>query len=69
MATRQTKTVKSPKNSPDSDFTFQETLTGIVRFNDKNVLLITLDAASDKVTIRKLDDKTGESKTGTVTLA
>ena len=54
---------------PDHDFTFQESLTGIIRFNDKNVLIITFDAAANKVTVKKLDDKTGDSLTGTVTLA
>lgn len=68
MATRKTP-VKSAKDVPDHDFTFQESLTGIIRFNDKNVLIISFDAAANKVTVQKLDDKTGDSLTGTVTLA
>ena len=68
MATRKTP-VKSAKDVPDHDFTFQESLTGIIRFNDKNVLMINFDASSNKVTIRKLDDKTGDSLSGTVTLS
>lgn len=68
MATKKTP-VKAPKNSPDSDFTFQEVLTGIIRFNDKNVLLINFDTSAGKVTIIKLDDKTGSSKSGTITLS
>lgn len=69
MATRQTKTVKSPKNVPDSDFTFNRLLTGIIRFNDKNVLQIYFDSVANKVTVIKLDDKTGDSLEGTITLA
>lgn len=68
MATRKTP-VKSAKDVPDHDFTFQELLTGIIRFNDKNVLLINFDASANKVTIKKMDDKTGDSLTGTVTLS
>ena len=68
MATRKTP-VKSAKDTPDSDFTFQEVLTGIIRFNDKNVLLINFDTTAEKITITKLDDKTGSSKSGTITLS
>lgn len=68
MATRKTP-VKSAKDAPDSDFTFQEVLTGIIRFNDKNVLLINFDTSAGKVNIIKLDDKTGSSKSGTITLS
>lgn len=68
MATRKTP-VKSAKDVPDHDFTFQESLTGIIRFNDKNVLMINFDASANKVTITKLDDKTGDSLSGTVTLS
>ncbi len=68
MATKKTP-VKAPKNAPDSDFTFQEVLTGIIRFNDKNVLMINFDASAGKVTIIKNDDKTGSSLSGTVTLS
>lgn len=68
MATRKTP-VKSAKDVPDHDFTFQESLTGIIRFNDKNVLMINFDTSANKVTITKLDDKTGDSLSGTVTLS
>ena len=53
---------------PDHDFTFQEKITGAIRFNDKNVLLIDFDTTTNKVDILKLDDKTGQTMTGSVTL-
>lgn len=68
MATRKTP-VKSARDVPDHDFTFQESLTGIIRFNDKNVLLIILDTTANMVDIIKLDDKTGDPLSGTVTLS
>lgn len=68
MATKKTP-VKSLRDVPDHDFTFQESLTGIIRFNDKNVLLISFDTTANKVYVTKLDDKTGDSLTGNVTLS
>lgn len=60
---------KAPKTPvPDHDFTFQEVVTGTMRFNDKNVLHITFDTTSNKLDAVKLDDKTGESVSGSVTL-
>ena len=53
---------------PDHDFTFQEVVTGTYRFNDKNVLHITFDTASNKLDVVKVDDKTGETVSGSVTL-
>lgn len=69
MATRKTPVKSSPKDAPDHDFTFQEVLTGIIRFNDKNVLLISFDASANKVSVTKLDDKDGSSLAGTITLS
>lgn len=63
------KSKKAPKAPvPDHDFTFQEVVTGTMRFNDKNVLHITFDTASNKLDAVKVDDKTGESVSGSVTL-
>lgn len=67
MATKKTKNTRDL--TPDHDFTFQEEVTGIIRFNDKNVLLISFDTAANKVTVTKLDDKTGDSLSGSVTLS
>lgn len=53
---------------PDHDFTFQEKVTGTIRFNDKNVLMIAFDTTTNKVDILKLDDKTGQIMEGSVTL-
>lgn len=53
---------------PDHDFTFLEKVTGSIRFNDKNVLLIAFDTTTNKVDILKLDDKTGQTMEGSVTL-
>ena len=42
--------MKSPP--PDHDFTFQEVVTGTIKFNDKNVLHIVFDTAANKADIR-----------------
>lgn len=63
------KNKKAPKAPvPDHDFTLQEVVTGTMRFNDKNVLHITFDTTSNKLDAVKVDDKTGESVSGSVTL-
>ena len=59
----------NPKSlPPDNDFTFLENVTGVIRFNDKNVIMIEFDTASNKMDIVKLDDKTGQAFKGSVTL-
>lgn len=58
--------MKSPP--PDHDFTFQEVVTGTIKFNDKNVLHIVFDTAANKADIVKLDMKTGQSFAGSATL-
>lgn len=63
------KTKKKTRDLPqDHDFTYQEVFTGIIRFNDKNVLHITFDTASNKLDVIKVDDKTGETVSGSITL-
>lgn len=60
---------KAPKAPvPDHDFTFQEVVTGTIKFNDKNVLHIVFDTAANKADILKLDMKTGQSFAGSATL-
>lgn len=53
---------------PDHDFTFQEIVTGAMRFNDKNVLMIAFNTTSNEVYVLKKDDKTGQTIEGSVTL-
>lgn len=66
MAKRKTKGLRDLP--PDHDFTFQEVVTGTIKFNDKNVLHIVFDTAANKADIRKLDMKTGQSFAGSATL-
>ena len=44
MAKRKTKGLRDLP--PDHDFTFQEVVTGTIKFNDKNVLHIVFDTAA-----------------------
>lgn len=62
------KNKKTRELPPDHDFTFLENVTGVIRFNDKNVIMIEFDTASNKMDIVKLDDKTGQAFKGSVTL-
>lgn len=66
MAKKKTSNAKALP--PDHDFTFLENVTGVIRFNDKNVIMIEFDTASNKMDIVKLDDKTGQAFKGSVTL-
>lgn len=52
-----------------SDFTFRDPLTGIIRFNDANVIHIGYEPSSEDITITAQNDETGTSKTINVNMS
>lgn len=52
-----------------SDFTFRDPLTGIIRFNDANVIHIGYEPGSEDITITAQNDETGTSKTINVNMS
>lgn len=52
-----------------SDFTFRDPLTGIIRFNDANVIHIGYEPSSEDITITAQNDETGTSKTITANMS
>lgn len=52
-----------------SDFTFRDPLTGIIRFNDANVIHIGYEPSSEDITITAQNDETGTSKTITTNMS
>lgn len=63
-----TKKTKMRDLPPDHDFTFQEQLNSILRFNDKTVLMIEFNASTNEIYVRREDDKTGAILSGRMTL-
>lgn len=66
MAKKKTKGLRDLP--PDHDFTFPEEVTGIIHFNDKNVVHIVLNTDLNEIVIAKLDAKTGQIFRATATL-
>lgn len=63
---RKKNNLKSPP--PDHDFTYQENYTGILHFDDKNVLHISYNTSTGELYAFRVDMKTDDVISGTVTL-